>query len=379
MTDRQKQEVLTWLQTHSAVTCHSLSHFLRLSLEETRNLLLAAIQHLGKTHFRLLYCLQRAGEDSLELVSAEDMMEVESEDMVLFAAQRRPDGWEGLHQAEMGLKGLRLGESLGEGRLEVHATAGIQPLTQEVRELLPHRKRKIPGLPTSAPKPESVLSKSQPCTSVLKPQPGKSKPVCKSQTTLKTTQRTVEPQTFSSPLAAAVQMEEIPSETKSTSPEDKQENRPNEGNRVTFSEDTNSAEHPVKRRSTPHPSKSKKQTDDLSEILKSSLYTVEEDDSETAATPAPILKRKQPDPPPRSAPQPSQASTAEKVPTEGLKRVKISSTTTFVDRKGYLVSKDVVNEEMVKTQSVPSKPAAEATIPHKKGKQMGLNSFFQKQ
>jgi len=50
-----------------------------------------------------------------------------------------------------------------------------------------------------------------------------------------------------------------------------------------------------------------------------------------------------------------------------------------VDQKGYLVSKDVVTEEIVKTQSVPSKPAAEAAIPHKKGKQMGLNSFFQKQ
>ena len=342
-------------------------------------MLLSAVHHLGKANYRLLYCLQRAGEEVLELVSAEDMMDVESEDMVLFAAQRRPEGWEGLHKVEMGLKGLRLEGSLSEGRLDIQENAGIQPLPQVLRELLPHRKRKISGLAASAPKPENLPSRSQPAPSALKLQSGKSKPVCKSQTTLKPMQKPAEPQAFSSPQATAAPAEGIPSEAKSTSPEEKQESRTKEGSRVTFSEEASPTEHTAKRRSTPHPSKFKKHTDEFTEILKSSLYTVEEDDTEIAVTPAPVLKRKQPDPPPRSAPQPSQASTAERVPTEGLKRVKISSTTTFVDQKGYLVSKDVVTEEIVKTQSVPSKPAAEAAIPHKKGKQMGLSSFFQKQ
>ena len=378
MTDRQNQEVLTWLQTHPAVTCHSLSRFLLLSLEETRSLLLSAIQQLGKAQFRLIYCLQKAGEGALELVSAEEMMEVESEDMVLFAVQRRQETGDAVYQAEIGLKGMKLEGSLAEGRLEVNQTDGIQPLLQEVRELLPHRKRKTPGLVPSAPKPSSEICKSQPCPSILKSQTSKSKPVCKSQATLKPVQKPAELQAFSSPAKVKnSQVEFVSSEVKSTSPEEKAPAK--EGNRVTFSEETSPNEHSVKRRSTPHPSKVKKQTDDISDILKSSLYTVEEDDDETAVTPAPVLKRKQPDPPPRSAPQSSQVSTAERVPTEGMKRVKIAATDTFVDKKGYIVSRDVVREDVVKVTSVPSKPAPESGIPHKKGKQMGIGSFFQKQ
>lgn len=378
MTDRQNQEVLTWLQTHPATTCHSLSRYLRLPLDATRSLLLSVIQYLGKDKFRLIYCIQKEGT-TLELVSAGDMMDVESEDMVLFAVQAKESTADSVHQIELGVKGMNLRESLAAGRLEVNHLDGIPPIPQEVRELLPHRKRKVPGAAISAGKSEVGATKSQPVPTASKAAVLKTKPAVKSQTTLPTQK----PSTPVLPATPPVKLqhkeiESTSSETKTASPLEEPAKPAKTHNHVSFSEDTNMHEQEVRRRSTPHPSKVKKCTDAGGLNLDSSLYTVEEDDTDTIFTPAPNLKRARQDPPQVPQSQGSQVSTVEKAPTEGFKRMKVSTTSTFVDSKGYMVSRDTVKEEVVKVQSLPSNSHQSTGIAHKKGKQQVIGSYFQK-
>ena len=377
---------------HSSVASHALSRQFGLTLDEARTELLAAVNALGRDQFRLVYCRHDPESSAFSLHSSDATMDIESDDMVLFAVQYKQVSREAINQADRSERAANMECARSEGKLMMHETAGIRPMEGKVRDLLPHRKQKAPGSESAGQAVSgNGAGKTGGGAKVQNAVPRGKPSVIKSQTKINTTvQPKIEdraiPESASihpppSPKSTSPQKPPPPPEASSPAtptdppPDSLKPSHPH----VAFTEDPSHVNRVVKRRSTPHPNKHTKRSESINDILKSSLYTVEEDDTE--ATPQATLKRKleTTEKPEKktavmvSTPAETEAS---QVPTEGFKRVKVAKTKTFQDEKGYMVSKDVIEEEVVKVQTLPQKPVLSAAVAHKKGKQTDIGSFF---
>lgn len=138
-------------------------------------------------------------------------------------------------------------------------------------------------------------------------------------------------------------------------------------------ENVKSAKDNIKRQSTPHPMKTKKESQNLSEFLHSNpLYTIEED------SPMDIEEKSQPQP----TSQPKKRK-AEIEPVREAKKMKVEPTNkenqtrvirvkkscTVLDDQGRYITEDVYEEKVVTAEP-------NHAIPSKKGTQTSLANFF---
>lgn len=136
---------------------------------------------------------------------------------------------------------------------------------------------------------------------------------------------------------------------------------------------TGSAKDSVKRQSTPHPMKAKKESQNLSEFLSSNpLYTIEEDtsmDIEKSDQPAETSqpkKRKAKEEPIREA-----KKIKVEVPNKEnqTRIIRVKKTRTVLDEQGRYITEDVYEEQVVPVEPIN-------VIPSKKGTQTNLANFF---
>jgi hypothetical protein len=131
-----------------------------------------------------------------------------------------------------------------------------------------------------------------------------------------------------------------------------------------------STKESIKRQSTPHPMKTKKESQNLSEFLHSNpMYTIEED------TPMEIEEPAKPEPKKRKAKEePNREVKKMKVETTNKENnqtrvIRVRKTHTVVDENGRITSEDVYEEQVVPVEPIHA-------IPSKKGTQTNLANFF---
>ena len=149
-------KISAYLQENSAVTPQALSRTFNISIENARKSLLEFVKMIGVTDFKVTYCVHRL-KVGFFLCSAEEMMEADGDEVILFAVEKRSAEADiSLYFEEMKAARAVLEQSNRDGKLLTCQHYGINPLDIQVREAHLSKKRILVSLwkpPTTTTQP----------------------------------------------------------------------------------------------------------------------------------------------------------------------------------------------------------------------------------
>jgi hypothetical protein len=294
-----------------------VSKELCLSISESRRLLEEAVEALGADQFDLTYVVKQLdAEGNWRLLHYKTKPQGPR---MLHSVKRRTDT-SSIYTVEQTMRRLRIEEASVSGGLYHNGAANIAPLAQAVRTVFLHQRS--PRAPVKEP------------AVVKKPDLGKqtSTVPAKKADVVPTAPKA---QSFFKPL---------------TNMSHDAQNLPP---KVKFEAAATDKLSSLKRKSTPHPAKSVGKVDCLADIMKSNLYTVEEDDSmDVEPAPTHAAKRKH-SPDTSSIKRPKtdlvQSTRCIEPMDEGprYKTVKKMQTRTYLNEKGRLGKSYAVTEDLM--------------------------------
>mmetsp|Transcript_14148 Transcript_14148/g.26621 ORF Transcript_14148/g.26621 Transcript_14148/m.26621 type:complete len:357 (+) Transcript_14148:13-1083(+) len=348
--------VLDWLQSHPSTTSQMLARELSMPIRDSRILLEQAVEALGPDHFSVTYLVKHQDMEGNWTIAQTKTKP--SEQGFLHSVQRKTDFTSSIYSLERQLNRIHLEDASRSQVLYRNETANIAPIRQDPRQIFKHLRTPQTARVPAPIKNETKSGKSE-SSEFTKPA------------------RPTPPQ----PNKAANFFKAVPRSpvvTKAVEPE-----KP----KVKFDASEDKISN-IKRTSTPHPIKSVGKVDCLEDIMKSDLYTVEEDDRMDLEPTPHIAKRKH---------SPDSAS-GKRIKTERIevsplvnagneenekvpvyKIVKKKLTRTYMNEKGRLVTEDYVEEvrEEVTYKPQPQPQSAKAGAV-KKGTQTSIGAFFKK-
>lgn len=256
--------VVHWLQSHSSTTPQLISREFSLTVAESRALLIEAVNAIGPE----LYCLtfinkQQDFEGNWTLVKTET-----SDQGLLYSVQLRSEPTKAC-EVEKSFNRLRLLRANSMQTLYRHEAANIAPLNQLPRNTCKPMPPQIKAEPNTLKDTASIKRPDVPKKPTAGPRQG-----CLVMPPAPARDLKTEAEKAAKVKAETVRTTQAKLGAEMTS---KLKIDGERATKVKFETSLSDKESTIKRTSTPHPAKSVGKSDCLAEIMKSNLYTVEED------------------------------------------------------------------------------------------------------